>query len=306
MDEAVRFQRARTKSTTLARWGRLSTPYLFLAPALLIYGVFLVYPMLDSLIVSFYDWDGLSASRTFVGLDNYRRILLEDPVSRLALRNNVVWTMVKLVIPPAFGLLLAVAFNSRLPGSIWFRGVFYGPGVLPLVAVGMIWAWIYNPSFGVLNEFLKAVGLGSLARGWLSDYGTALPATMLTSVWYGTGFPMILYLAGLQDIPGEQYEAARIDGAGPLACFRHVTLPWLRETHVIVFSLAVISSFRVFDIVYTMTNGGPGRETQVLALWMYQNTFQYSHAGLGAALAWLIAFISLGVTVPYIRLMATR
>lgn len=291
------------------RAGRLrsaATPYLFLLPALLIYGVFLVYPMVDSLWLSLFDWDGLSPTRTFVGLDNYRRILIEDPVSRLALRNNVIWTFVKLTIPPALGLLLAIALNGRLPGRIIFRGIFYGPGVLPLVAVGMIWAWMYNPSFGVLNEFLKLIGLGELARGWLSDYSTALPATMVTSIWYGTGFPMILYLAGLQGIPSEQYEAARIDGAGPIDCFWHVTMPWLRESHVVVFSLAVISSFRVFDIVYTMTNGGPGRETQVLALWMYQNTFQYSHAGLGAALAWLIALISLGVTVPYIRLMASR
>jgi raffinose/stachyose/melibiose transport system permease protein len=287
-----------------ARLRTSAIPYLFLFPAVLIYGVFLVYPMANSLWVSFHHWDGLSPTWEFAGLTNYRRIVLEDPVALLALRNNVVWTAFKLLVPTVLGLLLAVALNRAVFGRTVFRAVFYGPGVLPLVAVGIIWAWMYNPSFGVVNEFLKAIGLGDLARGWLSDYSTALPAVMLTSVWYGTGFPMILYLAGLQGIPAEQYEAARIDGATALQSFRYITLPWLRETHVVVISLAVISSFRVFDLVYAMTNGGPGRETQVLALWMYQNTFQYSHAGYGSALAWVIAFISLVFTIPYIRRMS--
>ncbi len=293
-------------SGRLASAGKRLTPYLFLFPALAIYVIFLVYPMADSLVVSLTDWDGLSRTWSFVGLANYRHIFVDDPVAMLALRNNVIWTVMQLLLPTTLGLLLAVALNQNLPTRTALRGVVYGPGVLPLVAVGIIWAWIYNPSFGFLNEFLKLVGLGALRRGWLSDYDTALLATMATSIWYGTGFPMILYLAGLQGIPAEQYEAAKIDGAGRLGCFRHVTLPWLTETHVIVVTLAIISSFRVFDIVYTMTNGGPGRQTQVLATWMYANTFQYSHAGLGSAIAWVIAAISLAVTIPYIRLLANR
>lgn len=285
---------------------RAATPYLFLLPALAIYSAFLVYPMVYSLVVSLSDWDGLSPTRRFVGMANYQRIVFDDPVALLALRNNAIWTIAQLLVPTTLGLMLAVLLNQRLPGRTALRAVVYGPGVLPLVAVGIIWAWIYNPSFGFLNESLKLVGLGALRRGWLSDYNTALIATMATSVWYGTGFPMILYLAGLQGIPGEQYEAATMDGADAIARFRHVTLPWLRETHVIVVTLAIIGSFRVFDIVYTMTNGGPGRQTQVLATWMYANTFQYSHAGLGSAIAWVIAGISLLVTIPYIRLLARR
>jgi raffinose/stachyose/melibiose transport system permease protein len=280
------------------------TAYLFLLPALSIYLVFLVYPIVDSLWVSLHEWDGLSPTWTFVGLANYRRLFLEDPVAWQALRNNVIWVAFKLLVPTVLGLLLAVALNRAIAGRTILRAIFYAPGVLPLVAVGIIWAWIYNPNFGFLNELLKMAGFGWLARGWLSDYSTALPAVMITSIWYGTGFPMVLYLAGLQGIPEEQYEAARIDGASPFQSFRYITLPWLRETHVVVITLAVISSFRVFDIVYTMTNGGPGRETQVLALWMYQNTFQYSHAGYGSALAWAIALISLVVTIPYIRRMS--
>ncbi len=289
---------------TSARTGMWITSYLFLLPALSIYLVFLVYPIVNSLWVSLHEWDGLSPTWRFIGLENYRRLFFEDSVALLALRNNVIWVAFKLLVPTILGLLLAVALNRAIPGRSFLRAVFYAPGVLPLVAVGIIWAWIYNPNFGFLNEFLKLIGLGWLARGWLSDYATAFPAVMITSVWYGTGFPMVLYLAGLQGIPDEQYEAAKIDGANAFQSFRFITLPGLRETHVVVITLAVINSFRTFDIVYTMTNGGPGRETQVLALWMYQNTFQYSHAGYGSALAWAIALISLVVTIPYVRRMS--
>jgi raffinose/stachyose/melibiose transport system permease protein len=287
------------------RYGAQSlTPYLFLLPALFFYGVFLVYPMLWSLYVSLFQWDGLSPDMIFVGLGNYSRILFEDEVAQAALWNNVLWTVGTLVVPTGIGLALALALNRGLRGSVIFRTIFYSPAVLPLVAVGLIWSWMYNPHFGGVNLALKAVGLGSLARGWLSDYDTALAATFVTQVWSHAGFPMILYLAGLQAIPKEYYEAARLDGANAWQSFRHVTLPGLAETHVIVLSLAVIQSFKVFDIIYTMTYGGPGRSTQVLGTWMYFQTFQYYNAGYGAALAWLIGIIVLVIAIPYIRRMS--
>lgn len=278
-----------------------ATPYLFLLPALLWYVFFLVYPMAYSLVTSFVAWDGLSANWTFVGLANYQRIFFEDRIARLALMNNILWTLGTLIIPTSIGLLLAVALNQKLPGRTVFRAIFYSPGVLPLVAVGLIWAWMYNPHFGSVNVFLQMIGLGHLTRGWLSDYSTALPAAFVTAIWGGVGFPMILYLAGLQAIPKEHYEAARIDGANAVQSFRHITLPGLTETHVIVLSLAVINAFKVFDIIYTMTYGGPGRSTQVLGTWMYFQTFQYYNAGYGAALAWVIAAITLVIAIPYIR-----
>lgn len=279
-------------------------PYLFLAPALLWYLAFLVYPMYQSLVISLMDWDGLSADMRFVGLDNYRRIFFEDEIARLALRNNVLWTIGVLLIPTVIGLLLAVVLDRNLHGRTLYRAIFYGPAVLPLVASGLIWAWMYNPQFGFVNYVLEVIGLGHLARGWLSVFETALAATFVTAIWGGVGFPMILYLAALQAIPAEQYEAARIDGANGRRLFWHITLPWLREAHVIVFSLAVINSFKTFDLIYTMTYGGPGRVTQVLGTWMYFNAFQYYHAGYGAALAWVIAMITLVMAIPYIQHMS--
>ena len=280
------------------------TPYLFLAPALLWYLIFLVYPMYQSLVISFMDWDGLSANIKFIGVENYRTIFFADETARRALWNNILWTLGSVLIPTTIGLLLAVALDRKLRGRTAMRAIFYGPAILPLVAVGMIWAWMYNPQFGFINYVLKAIGLGFLARGWLSVFETALPATFITAVWGGVGFAMVIYLAALQAIPAEQYEAAKIDGANGRQLFFRITFPWLREANVIVFSLAVISSFKTFDLIYTMTYGGPGRITQVLGTWMYFNAFQYYHAGYGAALAWVIALITLVMAIPYIQHMS--
>lgn len=279
-------------------------PWLFLLPALLWYLVFLVYPMAYSFVISLTDWDGLSKSSNWVGLANYIAVIFNDEVSRLAIRNNLIWTLGTILIPTTIGLLLAVALDSKLFGRTALRTIFYSPAVLPLVAVGLIWAWMYNPQFGFVNEILKAIGLGRFARGWLSVFETALPATFITAIWTGIGFSMVVYLAALQGIPAEQYEAARMDGATGPRLFWHITLPWLREANVIVLSLAVINSFRVFDLIYTMTYGGPGRSTQVMGTWMYFNAFQYYHAGYGSAIAWVIAIITLVVAIPYVRRMS--
>lgn len=292
--------------STAANLRRRATPWLFLAPALVIYIGFLVYPVFSSLFLSTLRWDGLSAERTFVGLSNYGTILFDDPVARIALRNNIIWMLATVLIPSVMGLLLAVALNQKLPGRSFFRSAIYAPGVLPLVAVGLIWGWLYNPTFGLVNQVLIWVGLGDFTRGWLGDPNTALGAVIITGIWQRTGFPMLLYLAGLQAIPNEQYEAARIDGASRFETFRAITLPWLRPIHVIVIALGVIDAVKVFDLIYAMTNGGPAWSTQVLATWMYFNMFQYFNVGYGSALAWVIAAISIAFAIPYVRTLVKR
>ena len=208
------------------RWNVL-TPYLFLFPALVIYCVFLIYPMFNSLIISFTKWDGLSPTRPFVGLANYQRIF-QDPVALLALKNNLIWTAVMLVMPTVLGLLLALGLNQKFRGSAVFRSFFYAPAILPLVGVAGIWSWMYDPNVGLINTLLHYLGLGNLAQQWLGNPSTALPSVMVAAIWQGLGFPMVLYLAGLQSIPAEQYEAARIDGASPIQQFWYVTMPGLR------------------------------------------------------------------------------
>ena len=290
---------------TRGKLQQFASKYWLLLPALCIYLVFLIYPMIDSFIVSLHKWDGVSAERVFMGLSHYIEFF-KSPMSRLVLRNNLLWIAFTLVFPTGIGLLLAIILDKKLPGRVVFRSIFYLPAILPMVSVGLIWAWIYNPFFGVINTFFRGVGLPSLAHGWLAETETALPAVMITSLWRNVGLPMILFLAGLQSIPRELYEAAEIDGAGRLQSFRYITIPSLQETFVIVFSLLVVNGLKVFDLIYVMTWGGPGRKTQVLATWMYFNTFIYHNAGYGSAIAWVMTIVIMLIAFPYIRVMSRK
>lgn len=284
---------------------RFWSKYWLLLPALSIYFVFLVYPLIYSLIVSLYNWDRISAEKTFIGLGNYIQFFT-DPMSLLILKNNLLWMVFTLIFPTSIGLILAIVLDKQIRGRIIFRSIFYLPAILPMVSVGLIWAWIYNPFFGVINALLRAVGLASWAHGWLAEAGTALSAVMITSLWKNVGLPMILFLAGLQSIPKELYEAAQIDGTNRFQSFRYITIPSLRETFIIVFSLLVVSGLKVFDLIYVMTWGGPGRKTQVLATWMYFNTFIYHHAGYGSAIAWIMTIVILLIAFPYIKIMSKK
>ncbi len=290
---------------TKSRIRRFLSHYWLLMPAIFIYIVFLIYPMIDSFVVSLHEWDGLSLQRKYLGLENYIKFF-KDPVSLFVFKNNLIWIAFTLVIPVGVGLLLAIILNRKMVGTTIFRSLFYSPAILPLVSVGIIWAWIYNPFFGALNAFLKLIGLPSLTHGWLAERQTALYAVIATAIWQNIGFPMILFLAGLQGIPKEIYEAAEIDGASGFQRFLSITIPSLRETFVIVISLIVVSSLKVFDLVYVMTWGGPGRTTQVLATWMYFNTFLYHNAGYGSTIAWIMTFAIMIIAFPYIRIMSRR
>jgi raffinose/stachyose/melibiose transport system permease protein len=276
------------------------SPWLFALPALAVYAVFLCWPTAQSLWFSFTSWDGISAERPFVGFENYTRIV-EDPVARLALVNNLLWAVVTIVVPVVLGLALAVALHGSTRAKPFLRTIFYMPAVLPLVAVAAIWGWLFEPDAGAVNEALEMLDLGALAQPWLGQDSTALWAAMVPKIWVRTGFPMLLYLAALQTIPQELYESARTDGASTWQQFRHVTFPNLAGAHYIVIALSVIESFKVFDLIYAMTYGGPGRSTQVLGTWMYFNVFQYYEAGYGTAIAVVITLIALAVGIPYVR-----
>lgn len=283
----------------------ICAPYWFLLPALAIYIAFMTYPLIDSFVISLHKWDGLSSDWTFIGFKNYIRFF-KDPVSLSALKNNLIWIVFILAVPISLGLTLASILNRKITGRTIFRSIFYSPAVFPLVSVGIIWVWIYNPMFGALNEFLRIIRLSSLTHGWLAERQTALYCVIITAIWQSTGFSMILFLAGLQGIPKELYEAAQLDGAGSFKCFRYITIPLLQEMFIIVASLLIATSLKIFDLVYIMTWGGPARSTQVLATWMYFNTFLYHSAGYGSAIAFVMACIVLLITYPYIRLMSRR
>lgn len=281
--------------------------YWFLIPALIFYSVFIIYSMIFSFYISLTDWDGLSNKFNFIGFKNYINFF-KDPVSILALVNNLKIMFFRLIFPVILGLSLALFLNSPMNHLIrtFLRAIFYSSSILPLVGVALIWAWIYNPMFGALNEFLRFIGLEYLAKAWLSDPKTALYAVIVTTVWQSIGLPMILFLAGLQEIPQELIEASKIDGANYFQSLRFVVLPLLRETFIIVISLMIIHSLKTFDLIYAMTWGGPGRSTQVLATWMYFNTFVYYKAGYGSTIAWILSLLSMIIAIPYIRIMTRR
>ncbi|UVY84519.1 sugar ABC transporter permease [Brachybacterium sp. NBEC-018] len=275
-------------------------PWAFAAPALVIYLAFLVWPALQALWISLTDWDGLSDTQHFVGLANYTA-MLSDSVVGIAAVNNVLWALVTIALPMVLGLLLAVVLNRRSRTSPVLRSVFYAPAVLPLVSIASIWAWLYDPTDGAINTVLGALGLDALQQSWLGQDSTALWAVMIPAVWVRTGFPMLLYLAALQSIPSEQYEAASMDGANRWQQFWRITVPSLRDTHYIVLALSLIESFKAFDLVYAMTYGGPGYTTQVMGTWMYANVFQYFEAGYGTAIAVVITLVALAAGIPYVR-----
>jgi len=275
-------------------------PWAFALPALAVYTAFLIYPAIRSVYISFTDWDGIAPVKKFVGLKNYTD-MLHDAVIHTAVRNNIFWALITILVPAVLGLALAMAVNTPVFLKPLLRTIFYTPAVLPLVGVGTIWTWLLDPS-GAINEILRDVGLGGLAHAWLGDSSTAIWAAMVPAVWVRTGFPMLLYLAALQAIPAELHESAATEGASRWQRFRYITFPSLRATHYIVIALATIEAVKVFDLVFAMTSGGPGNSTQVMGTWMYFNVFQSYNAGYGTAIAVVVTFVAILVGIPYVRM----
>lgn len=260
-------------------------PWLFLAPALIIYLIVIFVPSIYTFYLSFFNWNGVSPQKTFVGLSNYIQLLTKDNVFQLALKNNLLWTIASLVFIMGFGFALALLLNRKLKGRVAFRGIFYFPFLLSGIVVATGWSWMYNPTNGFVNKLLASIGLESWTHAWLAEPKTALPAVFIAALWQGVGQPMVLFLAGLQTIPADPYEAAIIDGAKSHQRFRYITLPLLRETFVIVFATTMIGSMKVYDIIYGMTGGGPAESTQVLSSWMYYQTFKFANIGTGSAIS---------------------
>lgn len=275
-------------------------PYAFVAPALIVYVVFIFLPVLDTIRYSFTRWDGLTAPVP-VGLDNYARALA-DPIFLQSLGDNVAFAFWFCLLPIAIGLLItSLIARSGLPGAWLFRTAAFLPYVLSLVVVGVVWRWIYSPAFGPLNQLLTAVGLDSLARPWLGDFDFALPAVGLAGTWVEYGFVTILMIAGVQKIDEQLYEVARLDGASSWQQFLHVTLPGLRNEITVALVFTLIASFRIFDLIFVLTKGGPGNQTSVLSFFVYKSAFQYNQPGYAAAMAVILTAIILTISIVVIR-----
>jgi multiple sugar transport system permease protein len=282
---------------SLAGRRRAIAAYLFLAPYLALFAVFTLAPAAAGVAISFTNWD-IMGTPTFIGLDNYRQIFA-DSLFQQALGNTFYFMLLTAVPLIALGLALAMLLNQRLRGRGLARTIVYLPQVVMVSAVGIIWVWMYDQNWGLINYYLGKLHIPSI--GWLDDVNAAMPALALTTIWWTVGTNMVIYLAGLQDIPDELYEAARIDGASRWALFRHITLPLLQPVNAFVIPLTVIASWRVFGQSYVMTRGGPQGRTFVIAQYIYTTAFQNFEMGPAAAASVVLLLITLVFAVVQLR-----
>ncbi len=272
-----------------------SVAYLYILPALLIYAAFVFFPFVHSIYLSFFEGNGITRME-FVGIDNYVDIV-RNPILRSAFVHALELIVFYSFLPIAIGLLLASALHrSRIRGVAFYRTALFLPYVIAPTAIAVIWRWILAPR-GPLNSFLEAIGLGFLAQPWLGDFTWALPSVGLVGTWIMFGLVLALLLAGVQKIPTELYEAARLDGAGPWMEFRAVTLPGLRYELVVALVLTVTAALRNFDIIYVMTSGGPGNATVVPSYLVYQQAFKVSQIGAAAAMGTALILVIIAVNL---------
>jgi multiple sugar transport system permease protein len=273
--------------------------YAYMAPALLLVTFLLVYPMLSNIYISFFKWDGLKPMR-WLGVDNYVRFFGDINFTH-SFTNTWIWVAFTLVAVVGMALMLAV-FVKNVPGENFFKSIFFLPLAISYVSTGSIWIYMFGTEYGVINDILNLLGMQGRI-GWLDGAPLNTISMLLASLWQGLGTSMVLYLKGLTSLPCEPLEAAAIDGAGAWRTFLHVTFPMLKPTHTIVIGMAMVNSFKTFDIIYIMTKGGPARSSETLAVTMYTETFLKSKLGYGAAIAVFLSAIILPIATVYIRKM---
>lgn len=260
------------------------TGYLFILPALAMLLVFGLYPFLRTVQLSFTDWDGISRASNYIGFDNYVQAF-QDGIWWLSMKNGLLLSAAALIVMVGLALLLAVMVDRGVRGAGFYRAAFYVPTLLSGIVVAIIWKWLYQPIGGPINQLLDAVGLESLTKAWLGDSSTALWAVSAASIWQGIGSPFLLFLAGLQGIPDELYESARLDGASETQVFSRITLPLLVPVIGLISILTVLGAMQIFNIVIALTNGGPGYATEVPVLHIYRQAFKNLRFGYASSLS---------------------
>lgn len=281
------------------------TAVLFLLPATIMFLVFVVWPIIQSARYSAYSWDGLGPPSQFIGLDNYVR-LLKDPIFWKASGNNVFVLVWSLVTQIPLGILLAILLTGRIKGSSFFRTLYISPLVLSGVIVGLLWQWIYNPSFGLANSFLKSVGLEQYTSGWLGDKDIVMVCVMLVSTWRDLGFYIVIFTAAIQSIPEELYGAAKVDGASGWQLHRYVTLPLIKTTMLTASTLSIIGSLQFFDLTWVMTQGGPYHSSEVVTTYMFKMAFQLRDWGYATTLAFVLFCITFSFVIAFLAFVRTR
>jgi len=279
------------------------TALVCLLPAVLIFGLFNVYPALYSAFLSLFHWDGFNLQREFTGLENYRTLAHSSAFWHSVLV-TVYYASGATLLSLVLGLALATALNSSLAGRTIYRTLYFLPVVTPMVAAGVVWQRLFDPTHGVINGALSWLGVSS--PSWLSDPAWAMPALILVGTWRRAGFNLVVYLAALQAVPRTYYEAARLDGAGTWALFRFITVPLVAPASVFLAVTSLIDGFQMLDLVFVMTNGGPLDATNVLGFYLYQNAFRFFKLGYASAVAYAIFALLFLVTLVQWRLVGRR
>jgi multiple sugar transport system permease protein len=277
--------------------------YLFLSPYLIMVVVFLIYPIFSGLWISLHEWAILGNERPFVGLANYIQVFKDD-VFWKSLANTVYFVVLSTPLLVILGLLFAIFLNKEIPGRTFFRAAIFLPYLLSISVVGMLWLWLLQPRHGLISYYLGRISfLSPLAQiNWLGDPKYAMPSIAITTLWWTVGFNMVLFLAGLQDIPKELTDAAKIDGTNALQEFWYITLPLLQRITLFVVIMQIIRSFQIFGQVYIMTGGGPYGATRVLVQYIYENGFKYWKMGYASAMAYVMLVIIMFFTFLQLKI----
>ncbi len=283
------------------RWLGDTRGWIFVLPPLVIYVLFVLVPLVESVYISMTDWNGVRPVVNWIGFDNYIR-LLGDPRFLNALQHNVIWVIVGTIAPILLSLGLAMLLWPHTRGRTIFQAAFFMPQVLSTVAVALIWSRVYHPLSGLLNQILEVIGLGHLATGWLGEANTALPAVLVAAVWSYFGFALTVIMAGLQTINTELINAAQVDGANAWQRFIHVIVPELRNVLTMITCYTLIGGFNVFDLVWVMTQGGPAGATEVVSTLLYKQAFVEGNVSYGTSMAMVLTVLSLVISAVYINL----
>lgn len=276
--------------------------YLFVLPAFAIFAIFYIYPFFKVFTLGLFDWDGIMPTMQFVGFSNFKEVIFQDKIWWDAFLNAGYITLIALTFQNALALSLALACDRDIKAGKFYRIVFYLPPVLSEVVVGLIWRWIYDGNYGLLNHWLTTIGFTNLVRDWLNDPKTSLTCVAVIHSWKGFGWGFIIMLAGLQTIPRQLYEAARVDGANALHVFKHITLPLMIPVFVLVMILTILGSMQAFVLILSMTGGGPGYHTEVPVTRILASMRYSSRFGYACAQGIIFGVILLAVSFAQIRL----
>ena len=280
---------------TLSQMRKNWTAYLFIAPGMIHFAIFTLFAVGFAFYISFHEWNIIKPDKPYVGWENYIK-LISDPRFHRAVKNTLTF-MVGVPLNLLSGLFVALLLNTRVRGQAIYRTLFYIPVVTPLVVSSIIWKWVYQGDYGLLNYYLLKLGIIDHKIVWLADPNLALPALIIMGIWGGTGATMVIYLAGLQSIPEEMYDAAKVDGANAFQRLLYITIPLLRPTTFFLFITSVIGTFQIFTEVYIMTNGGPLNRTTTIGYYLYTNAFRELEMGYATAMAFVLFAMIFGFTL---------